>query len=85
MVTLVILYVDDLVLTGSHAKHIVATKAALTLTFEMTDLGLLHFFLGLEVLQTQRGMFISQQPYVNELLETFGMADARSISPPHGS
>ena len=82
MVTLVILYVDDLVLTGSNADHIAATKAALTSTFEMTDLGLLHFFLGLEVLQTQRGMFISQRRYVSELLEAFGMEDARPISSP---
>ena len=82
MVTLVILYVDDLVLTGGNADHIAATKAALTLTFEMTDLGLLHFFLGLEVLQTQRGMFISQRRYVSELLEAFGMEDARPISSP---
>ena len=78
MVTLVILYVDDLVLTGGHAEHIVATKATLTSTFEMTDLGLLHFFLGLE----EREMFISQRRYVSELLEAFEMEDARPISSP---
>ena len=82
MVTLVILYVDNLVLIGGRADHIAATKAALTSPFEMTDLGLLRFFPGLEVLKTQRGMFISQQRYVFELLEAFGMEDARPISSP---
>ena len=48
----------------------------------MTDLGLLHFFLGLEIQQTPSGMFIAQQRYVLELLEKFSMSDARSISSP---
>ena len=82
MVTLVILYVDDLVLTRGHADHIAAIGAALYSTFEMMVLGLLLFLLGLEVLHTQRGMFISQQCYVFSLLEAFGMEDARPISSP---
>ena len=82
IVTLVVLYVDDLIITGGDADNVAATKAALRSAFEMTDLGLLHFFLGLEVCQTQRGTFISQQRYVSELLEAFGMENARSITSP---
>ena len=48
-------------------------------TVQMMDLGLLHFFYGLEVSQTQRGMF-SQQHFVCGLLEVNGMENARSIS-----
>ena len=48
-VTLVVLYVDDLIITDGDANHIAVIKAALSSAFEMTDLGLLHFFLGLEV------------------------------------
>ena len=48
----------------------------------MTDLGTLHFFLGLEIQQTPGGMFISQQRYVLELLEKFQMREARPISSP---
>ena len=48
----------------------------------MTDLGTLHFFLGLEIQQTPGGMFVSQQRYVLELLEKFQMREARPISSP---
>ena len=48
----------------------------------MTDLGTLHFFLGLEIQQTPCGMFVSQQRYVLELLEKFQMREARPISSP---
>ena len=57
-------------------------KAALCQRFEMTDLGTLHFFLGLEIQQTPGGMFVSQQRYVLELLEKFQMREARPISSP---
>ena len=48
----------------------------------MTDLGLLHFFLGLEIWQHSQGIFVSQQRYVQELLVAFNMVDARHISSP---
>ena len=44
----IILYVDDLFLTGNE-KHIVESKKKLVEEFEMKDLGLMHYFLGLEV------------------------------------
>ncbi|MCO5609884.1 hypothetical protein L7F22_064117 [Adiantum nelumboides] len=50
--------------------------------FEMTNLGLLHFFLGLEILQNEAGIFISQRRYVQEFLSAFGMEDCRPISTP---
>ena len=46
----------------------------------MTDMGLLHFFLGLEIWQEEQGIFISQKWYVQELLEAFGMKDCKPIS-----
>ena len=45
--------------------------------FEMTDLGLLHFFLGLEVCQTDGGIFISQKKYAKDLLKKFGMINCK--------
>ena len=48
----------------------------------MTDMGLLHFFLGLEIWQHAQGIFVSKQRYVQELLATFSMVDARPISLP---
>lgn len=75
-ITMISLYVDDLVLTGNDEGHITWTKSVLTGEFEMTDLGLLHFFLGQEIWQTEGGMFISQQRYVHELLETLVCSSA---------
>jgi hypothetical protein len=45
-------YVDDLILTGSDSKLLNHVKTNLKKKFEMTDLGFLHYFLGLQVLQT---------------------------------
>jgi hypothetical protein len=53
------LYVDDLILTGSDPKLLTHVKSSLKKKFEMTDLGYLHYFLGLQVLQTKEGIFIS--------------------------
>ena len=48
----------------------------------MIDLGLLHFFLGMEIWQHSQGIFVSQQRYVQELLAAFNMVDAMPISSP---
>ncbi|KAL0560398.1 hypothetical protein IC582_000802 [Cucumis melo] len=50
--------------------------------FEMTDLGLLHFFLGLEVCQTDGGIFISQKKYAKDLLKKFGMINCKPATTP---
>ncbi len=50
--------------------------------FEMTDLGEMHYFLGLEVQQTQDGIFLSQQKYVTDLLEQFHMSQCNTVSTP---
>jgi len=45
------LYVDDLIFTGNNVKLIEAFKEVMKKEFEMTDLGLMKYFLGLEVIQ----------------------------------
>ena len=54
-----LLYVDDLFLTGNE-KHIKDCKKKLAKEFEMKDLGLMHYFLGLEVWQSLEGIFLNQ-------------------------
>jgi hypothetical protein len=56
---ILVLYVDNLFLTDSE-RLIVECKRALTAKFEMKDLGLMHYFLGLEVLQRTDEIFLSQ-------------------------
>ena len=56
--------------------------ADLSREFEMTDLGLLHYFLGFEVCQTPQGIFFSQHKYCLEILRRFRMVSSRSVSSP---
>jgi hypothetical protein len=57
---ILVLYVDDLILTGSDSKLLNHVKTSLKEKFEMTDLGFFHYFLGLQVLQTNERFFFSQ-------------------------
>jgi hypothetical protein len=72
-----VLYVDDLILTGSESKLLNHVKTNLKKKFEMTDLGFLHYFLGLQVLKTNEGIFLSQSKYACDLLRRFHMDDCK--------
>ena len=78
----IMIYVDDLIITGDNQGFIYVTKWKLHAQFDMIDMGLLHLFLGLEIWQHAQGIFVSQQRYVQELLAAFSMVDARTISSP---
>ena len=54
---IILLYVDDLILTGDELL-ILSCKEDLAREFEMKDLGLLHYFLGLEIWQRSDGLFV---------------------------
>jgi hypothetical protein len=78
----VILYVDDLIITGSHQKRISHTQELLRREFEMTDLGLMHFCLGIEVWQEPSNIFISHSKYAGEILKVFVMTECKSVGTP---
>ena len=67
------LYVDDVIFTGKDDCLIESFKTVMKEEFEMTDMGLLRYFLGIELEQNGNGIFISQAKYVNEVLERFNM------------
>ncbi|CAL2237103.1 unnamed protein product [Prunus armeniaca] len=50
--------------------------------YEMTDLGLLHHFLGMGVLQTEKSIFIHQKKYAQKLIEKFGLKDCKVVATP---
>jgi hypothetical protein len=79
---ILVLYVDDLILTGSDSKLLNHVKTSLKKKFEMTDLGFLHYFLGLQVLQTNEGIFLSQSKYACDLLHRFHMDDCKPSPSP---
>ena len=59
----IVLYLDDLLITGSCNNQIGSIKASLHSEFAMTDLGLLKQFLGLDIEQSKRGIMLSQTKY----------------------
>eukprot|EP00253_Pinus_taeda_P002436 PITA_02436 len=79
---IIVLYVDDLLITGSSASVITNIKTALHKWFSMTDMGLLNFFLGLEIHQRDSGITISQPKYARDLLARFHMSDCKPAATP---
>ena len=63
--------VDDMIYTGNMMLD--EFKAAMKSEFEMTDLGLMKYFLGIEVEQSNHGICISQQKYAADILKKFKM------------
>ena len=80
--TLLIVYVDDIVLTGDDTDEISSLKQKLAKKFEIKDLGALKYFLGIEVARSPHGLFLSQQKYVLDLLKDTGMLGCRPATTP---
>jgi hypothetical protein len=78
---ILVLYVDDLFLTGDE-KLIPRCKRELASEFDMKDIELMHYFLGLEVWQWPREIFLGQGKYAIEILKRFGMMDYKSMTTP---
>jgi hypothetical protein len=76
---ILIMYVDDLFLTRDEGI-ISWCKRELTSKFKMKDLGLMHYFLGLEVWQRQGEIFLAQGKYTMDVLKRFGMMDFKYTS-----
>ena len=81
-ILLVAIYVDDLIFLGNNNQMIEEFKGTMTQEFEMTDLGPMKYFLGLEVRQEETGIFISQEKYAKDILERFKMDSCNPISTP---
>ena len=81
-VLLVCMYVDDLLVTGSLPNLITEFKEEMARKFEMTDLGRLTYYLGIEVCQTGGGIALSQERYAQKILEEFGMRDCNHVHIP---
>ena len=82
---ILVLYVDDFILTSSDPKLINHVKSSLKKKFDMTDLGYLHYFLGLQVLQSKEGISLSQSKYACDLLRRFHMEDCKPTPSPFQS
>jgi len=67
-------YIDDLVIAGGNHSDIDKFKLELKSMFQMSDLGLLKYYLGLEVVQSEMGITVSQRAYVAKILEGAGLS-----------
>ncbi|KAK2989293.1 hypothetical protein RJ640_027330 [Escallonia rubra] len=81
-ILIVCLYVDDLIFTGNNVKMFDDFKKEMAKEFEMTDIGLMSYYLGIEVKQRDDGIFISQEAYAKEVLKRFNMENCNPISIP---
>ncbi|KAH9716025.1 protein kinase domain-containing protein [Citrus sinensis] len=77
-----IVYVDDIILTGSDDDEMSRLKKHLASEFEIKDLGPLRYFLGMEVARSRMGISVSQRKYVLDLLEETGMSGCRPSDTP---
>ncbi|XP_070044037.1 uncharacterized mitochondrial protein AtMg00810-like [Nicotiana tomentosiformis] len=77
-----VVYVDDIVITGNDQDGITNLKQHLFQHFQTKDLGRLKYFLGIEVAQSSSGIVISQRKYALDILEKTGMMGCRPIDSP---
>jgi hypothetical protein len=81
-VTALIVFVDNIVLTGSDDGQIQNLKHRLANEFEIKDSGSLKYFLGIEVARSKHGIFISQRKYILDLLKETGMLRCKATDNP---
>jgi hypothetical protein len=77
---ILVLYIDDLLLTGTEIL-IIECKYALAFEYEMKDLGMMHYFLGLEVWKRTDDIFLSQGKYTTEIFKKFEILNLKPVTP----
>ena len=84
-IILLVVYVDNIVFTGSDSIRISSLKSFLHSQFHTKDLGMLKYFLGVEVMRSKHGFFLSQRKYELDLLSKTGKLGAKPCSSPMAS
>jgi hypothetical protein len=81
-ITILLLYVDDMIITGDDVQGIQDLKHFLGQHFEMKDLGPLSYFLGLEVSSSSDGYYLTQAKYTSDLISRAGITDSKIVDTP---
>ncbi|GJS47096.1 putative ribonuclease H-like domain-containing protein [Tanacetum coccineum] len=81
-ILLVQVYVDDIIFGSTKKSLCTEFKKMMHKKFQMSSMGELTFFLGLQVKQKEDGIFLSQDKYVTEILKKFGFSDVKTASTP---
>ncbi|XP_021748627.1 uncharacterized protein LOC110714422 [Chenopodium quinoa] len=78
----VLVYVDDLIISGNDSSTISTYKSYLSDCFHMKDLSVLKYFLGIEVARNPEGIFLCQRKYTLDIIAEFGLLGARPAGTP---
>lgn len=81
-ITALIVYVDDMVMTGNDKDEMNKLKGVLGAEFELKDLGNLKYFLGIEVARSSKGITMCQRKYTLDLLVETGMLECQPVNTP---
>jgi len=77
-----LIYVDDILFTGTSTSHIASVITQLQQVFKLKDLGNLHFFLGIQAVRSSQGLHLRQSKYISDLLSKSNMLGAKPYSSP---
>ena len=80
--TALLVYVDDVILAGNNLEDINAVKTFLSNCFKLKDMGVLRYFLGIEVARSKQGLVLCQRKYALEILEDSGFLGAKPAKCP---
>lgn len=81
-ILLILVYVDDILITGSNSKLLEAVIQHLNSNFALKDLGEFNYFIGLEVTPSVEGFHLSQPKYIGDILKKANMLDSKGYSTP---
>ncbi|KAG6537946.1 hypothetical protein ZIOFF_003049 [Zingiber officinale] len=81
-ISVLIVYVDDIILTGDDIEEMSILKASLDKEFEIKDLGQLRNFLGMEIARSRKDIMMSLRKYILDLLKEIGMSRCRTANTP---
>ncbi|XP_019236355.1 PREDICTED: uncharacterized protein LOC109216633 [Nicotiana attenuata] len=81
-IVIILVYVDDLMITGSCSNLVNDAKKVLHSKFKVKDLGKLRYFLGIEVSRSKKGILLNQRKYALELISEVGLSGAKPAATP---
>lgn len=81
-ITLLLVYVDDIIITGSNTLAIESLKNFLQSKFQLHDLGSPKYFLGIEIARSKHGIYLTQRKYALELISDSGISGAKPFDTP---
>jgi hypothetical protein len=79
------IYVDDIIFESTNQYFCEEFGKMMDNVFEMSMIGELSYFLGLQIKQLKNGIFMSQGQYIKDMLKKFGMNESKAISTPMGT